>query len=129
MTSGFAQQAYGTYGWKSMALTKDQLDQIIQQNLDDGCAFPYLLTHCPRTLKLLDDLLKTGQATHEPMDWLKLGMVGNRDKAIVHLRKMLDKYNLDQSEDHWLNAVCRLLFVVEIREAAKEAASAQTPRE
>jgi hypothetical protein len=111
-------------------MTKDELNLIVQQNLDDGAAFPYLVTHCPRTLALLDALLKAGQETHEPMDWAQLGMDGNRDHAIEHLRKLSDKFLVDpKHEDHWLNAVCRLLFVVEIREAMKESVGVSTKRQ
>jgi len=105
----------------TQAPTQEQLDQIVQQNIDDGCAFPYLLTHCPRALAILDALLKTGQLTHAPMDWVALGTQGNIDHAIKHMRATLDKYHVNtKHEDHWLNAVCRLLFVVEIRESIKE---------
>lgn len=104
-----------------MAMTREQLDKIIQQNLDDGAAFPYLVTHCPRAVALLDALLKAGQETHEPLDWANLGTLGNIDHAVEHIRKVLDRHDLNlKHEDHWLNAVCRLLFVVEIREAMKE---------
>ena len=102
-------------------MTKDQLDKIIQRAIDDNTPFPYLLTHCPRALALLDALLKAGQDTHEPMDWVELGPDGNKQHAIDHIRAMSDKHNLNlKHEDHWLNAVCRLLFVVELREAVKE---------
>ncbi len=105
-----------------MAMTREKLDQIVQQNLDDGAAFPYLVTHCPRALALLDALLKAGQETHEPMDWVLLGMSGNRDHAVEHLRAAMDPHDLNlKHEDHFLNALCRWMFVVEIREAAKDA--------
>jgi len=105
-------------------MTKEQLDKIVQQNIDDGAAFPYLLTHCPRSLALLDELLKKGQDTHEPMDWIALGLNGNRDHAIDHLRKMMGPRLIGDHDNHWLNAVCRLMFCLELLEAAKDV---QTP--
>lgn len=101
-------------------MTQEQLDTIVQQNLDDGCAFPYLLTHCPRSIAKLDQLLKDGQATHGPMDWVDLGTQGNIDHAIEHIRRMFDNYRLDSKTDHWLNAVCRLMMALEIRESLLE---------
>ena len=103
-------------------MTQDQLDQIVQQNLDEGCAFPYLLTHCPRAIALLDELIKQGQKTHEPMGWVKLGTQGNISRSIIHIRKMNETVpTVGDHDDHWLNAVCRLMMSLELREATKEA--------
>lgn len=104
-------------------ITQSQLDLIVQQNLDDGCAFPYLMTHCPRALALLDQLIKAGQSTHGPMDWLDLGTEGNIDHATKHIKQMMLQMRvrtIGDYNDHWLNAVCRLMMALEIREAIKE---------
>lgn len=108
-------------------ITQAQLDIIVQQNLDDGCAFPYLMTHCPRSLAMLDKLIKDGQASHGPMDWLDLGTGGNIDHATKHVFEMMKQLKvrtIGDNTDHWLHAVCRWIMALEIREAMKEGSKA-----
>lgn len=103
---------------------KEKLDAIVQQNLDDGAAFPYLVTHLPRALAALDGLLKVGQETHKPLDWMELGTEGNVSRAIEHIKKTNQKVPIiGDHDDHWLNACCRMLMAFELREIIKETTS------
>jgi len=105
--------------------TQAQLDQAVQDLIDDGCAFPYVVAHCPRAIALLDELIKTGQQTHGPMDWKQLGSQGNVERATAHLREMMNKYSLDRSADHFLNAACRMIMALELREETKDTVKQQ----
>lgn len=103
---------------------KAKLDEIVQQNLDDGAAFPYLVTHLPRVLAALDRLIKVGQETHKPLDWMELGTQGNVNRAIEHIQKTAQKIpTIGDHDDHWLNACCRMLMAFELREILKETAA------
>ena len=57
------------------------------------------------------------------MDWLDLGTEGNIDHAVEHIREMMKQLKvktIGDHTDHWLNAICRLMMALEIREAMKE---------
>jgi hypothetical protein len=104
-------------------MTKEALDQLIRDAIADGVAFPFLVTHCPRAVALLDGLIEAGQKTHGPMDWKDLKIRGNLDRSLTHRLDVSVSNGAtigSGKDDALLNATCRLLMALELREAAKE---------
>jgi hypothetical protein len=69
-------------------------------------------------LRAIAHVLERGERDHVAGDWLDLPTRDHAAKAMSHLDHYL--VGADVTEDHLVNAACRLLFCIELRQRQRE---------
>ena len=71
-----------------------------------------------RVWQVCEEALAGGK--HKEGDWRTLGVAGNVDHAVTHIREFIFKA---EDEDHLANLACRTLMALQLREEAKKVKS------
>lgn len=98
-------------------ITQEELDAKVLAAIMAGHLEPFLHVHVPLAIHAVDNLICREAKNHGPMDWKDQGEEGNLEHAETHLEKLCIPSG--EIEDHLLNATCRLLMALQLREESK----------
>lgn len=101
-------------------MEREELAELVRTVSEDGYHHPHTEVHLHMAIRKIEELLIKGEAMHEPMDWKELEISGNLNKIRNHgpfIHPLTGENQVNAShEDHLLNATCRLLMALQLRE-------------